>query len=128
MAMKAAAHRLRHVAQRLLAPVAVGESAAAVAQAKSKFSQAGPNSPKPSKDNQRKKPWISLDFLVRIEPFQRLAPTPGPLFSFVRARRINTVVMMNNVRASALGGRLHIRILDGARHGETVARIPIVRK
>jgi hypothetical protein len=28
------------------------------------------------KDNQRKKAWISLDSLVRIEPFQGVALTP----------------------------------------------------
>src|SRR5271167_118915 len=31
---------------------------------------------KPIKENQRKKTWISLDSLVRIEPFQCVAPTP----------------------------------------------------
>jgi hypothetical protein len=46
-------------------------------QANSKFSQIQQNLAKPGQNQSKKKAWISLDSLVRIEPFQGVTPTPG---------------------------------------------------
>jgi len=46
-------------------------------QANPKFSQIQPNPPKPQQRKSKEKAWISLYFLVRFEPFQWVAPTPG---------------------------------------------------
>ena len=54
----------------------------AIVKAKSKFSQAGPNWPKPGQIFPRKKAWISLDSLVRNEPFQGVALTTGQKIFF----------------------------------------------
>lgn len=51
-------------------------------QANSKFSQIEQNLAKPEQNGTKKEAWISLDSLLRIEPFQGLAPTPWALFSF----------------------------------------------
>jgi hypothetical protein len=41
-----------------------------------KSCQAGPSQPSASQIFPRENPWISLDSLVRIEPFQRVTLTP----------------------------------------------------
>ncbi len=50
------------------------------------FSKPGLNPPQVEPNSgqakQRKKAWISLDSLVRFEPFQRVAPTPKAIFPF----------------------------------------------
>jgi predicted component of type VI protein secretion system len=51
-------------------------------QANSKSSQIQQNPAKPGQRKSKKKAWICLDFLVRIEPFQSVALTPGPKKSF----------------------------------------------
>jgi hypothetical protein len=50
-------------------------------QAKSKSIQIYPNPAKLAQRKSKKKPWISLDSLVRIEPFQWVEPTPRAEFS-----------------------------------------------
>jgi hypothetical protein len=45
-------------------------------QAESKSSQIQQNPAKPGQKRSKKKAWISLDFLVRIGPFQRVMLTP----------------------------------------------------
>ena len=55
-------------------------------EAETKFFQAGPNLAKQIKENQRKSPWSCFDFLVRIEPFQGVTPTPKGLFSLPLGR------------------------------------------
>jgi hypothetical protein len=45
-------------------------------QANSKFIKAEQSQPKPRPNFSKKKAWISLDFLVGNEPFQRVALTP----------------------------------------------------
>jgi hypothetical protein len=64
------------------------DAAATEAHGKFGFPKPIPNSPKsgqiqpsPAKDNQRK----SFDFLRRIEPFQRVMPTPKAFFLFSAA-------------------------------------------
>jgi hypothetical protein len=53
-------------------------------QAKSKFSQIKPNRATLEQNLSKKEAWFSLDFLVRFEPFQGLALTPGPKNYFWR--------------------------------------------
>jgi hypothetical protein len=59
-------------------------------QAKPKFFKIEPSPAKPEQSQSKKKAWISLDSLVRIEPFQWVAATPGRensfLLSFPRRR------------------------------------------
>jgi hypothetical protein len=55
----------------------------AVFQADSKFSQIQQNRAKPEQNRSKKKAWICLDSLFGIEPFQRVAATPGAFFSFL---------------------------------------------
>jgi hypothetical protein len=50
--------------------------AGAAPKAKTKSSQIQQNPAKPAQRKSKKKAWISLDFLVRIEPFQSVAATP----------------------------------------------------
>ncbi|MGB3582068.1 MAG: hypothetical protein WBA40_13300 [Roseiarcus sp.] len=45
-------------------------------QANSKFIKAEQSQPKPRPNFSKKKAWISLDFLVGNEPFQRIMLTP----------------------------------------------------
>jgi hypothetical protein len=45
-------------------------------QARSKFSQIQPSQARASQRESKKKAWISLDSLVRIEPFQWVIATP----------------------------------------------------
>jgi hypothetical protein len=47
-------------------------------QARSKSNQIQPNRAKAGQRISKKTAWFSLDFLVRIEPFQGLARTPSP--------------------------------------------------
>jgi hypothetical protein len=54
-------------------------------QANSKFSQIQQNLAKPEQNPSKKKAWISLDSLVRIEPFQWVAPTPRAKKFFSRS-------------------------------------------
>jgi hypothetical protein len=58
-------------------------SADPVFQAKSKFCQARPNSAGAKQKPSKKNPWISFDFLVRIERFQCVALTPQAIFFFL---------------------------------------------
>jgi hypothetical protein len=51
-------------------------------QAKSKFSQIWPSRPKLKPNFSKEKAWISLDFLVRNEPFQAVIVTPRAKKSF----------------------------------------------
>jgi hypothetical protein len=51
-------------------------------QANSKFSQVQQNPAKPSQRKSKKKALIPFDFLVRIEAFQWVAPTPRAKKSF----------------------------------------------
>jgi hypothetical protein len=57
-------------------------SAGAAAKAKTKLSQIQQNPAKPAQRKSKKKAWISLDFLVRIKPFQGVAATPVAKKSF----------------------------------------------
>jgi hypothetical protein len=50
--------------------------ACSIIQTKSKFSQIQPNPAKPSQRISKKNTWISLDSLVRNEPFQSVMLTP----------------------------------------------------
>jgi hypothetical protein len=51
-------------------------------QANSKFSQIEQSPANAEQNPSKKKAWISLDSLVRIEPFQTLALTPWAFFLF----------------------------------------------
>src|SRR5271154_7206289 len=56
-------------------------------QAFSKLRQIFPSPAKSELDRSKEKAWISLDSLVRFEPFQWVAPTPPGTFFFIGARR-----------------------------------------
>jgi hypothetical protein len=45
--------------------------------------QKSPNPAKPGQRKSKKNPWISFDFLCRIEPFQWVTPTPRAFFLFL---------------------------------------------
>jgi hypothetical protein len=64
-------------------PIGSG-SPAKLFQANPKFSQAGPNPAKADQRESKENPGINFDFLVRIEPFQWVTPTPRPFFLFSR--------------------------------------------
>jgi hypothetical protein len=51
-------------------------------QADSKFSQIQQRAAKTGPSLSKKKAWIPFDRLVRIEPFQGLAPIKGPKIPF----------------------------------------------
>jgi hypothetical protein len=51
-------------------------------QAESKLSQIRQSPAKPGQRKSKKRAWISFDFLVRIEPFQRVMLTPWAKKSF----------------------------------------------
>jgi hypothetical protein len=63
-------------------PLLPRRSAGAAAKAKTKLSQIQQNPAKPAQRKSKKKAWISLDFLVRIKPFQGVAATPVAKKSF----------------------------------------------
>jgi hypothetical protein len=52
-----------------------------VFQADPKFLKIEQNPAKAEQRKSKENPWIRLDLLVRIVPFQRVAPTPGHFFS-----------------------------------------------
>jgi hypothetical protein len=60
-------------------------SPGAAAKAKTKLSQIQQNPAKPAQRKSKKKAWISLDFLVRIKPFQWVAATPWAKKFFSRS-------------------------------------------
>jgi len=51
-------------------------------KANPKFFKIQPSQPKLQPNIYKEKAWISLDFLVRNEPFQQVAPTPQAFFLF----------------------------------------------
>jgi uncharacterized protein YfdQ (DUF2303 family) len=55
-----------------------------VFQADSKSSKIQQSPDKAGQRQSKKKAWILLHFLVRIEPFQGVAPTPRAIFSSAR--------------------------------------------
>jgi hypothetical protein len=54
-----------------------------------KFCQAGPSQPKRPPNFSKKKAWISLDSLVRNEPFQWVTLTPWAFFFFILLAEAN---------------------------------------
>jgi hypothetical protein len=63
-------------------------------QANSKSIKIQQNAAKPEQRKSKEKAWIVLDFLVRNEPFQRVAPTPQGIFSFFRIAWLELILVM----------------------------------
>src|SRR5208282_4382088 len=99
-------------------------------QANSKSSKIQQSPAKPEQRKSKEKAWIVLDFLVRNEPFQRVAPTPQGIFSFFRIAWLELIPVMYFCRAD--GRRVSAphcsRIVDWWGHGARVARASIFRK
>jgi hypothetical protein len=65
-----------------------------VFQAGPKFLKIEQNPAKPEQRKLKENPWIGLDLLVRIEPFQRVAPRPGPFFLSLGINRLKNIATM----------------------------------
>jgi len=97
-------------------------------QTKPKYSQIQQNPAKPEQRKSKEKAWISLDCLVRIEHFQRVALTPWAIFSLrsfaAPDGRVSGVKNPRRVRRAWL-----FALCGDVRHGQcTLSRIPIFSK
>jgi hypothetical protein len=99
-------------------------------QANSKSIKIQQSPAKPEQRQSKEKAWIVLDFLVRNEPFQRVAPTPQGIFSFFRIAWLELILVMYFCRADSrrVSAPHCSRIVDWSGHGASVARASIFRK
>jgi hypothetical protein len=89
-------------------------------QAMAKFSQIQQNPAKRGQRQSKKKACISLDSLVRNEPFQWVALTPGPFFLSSPVRDCD--------RATIVGAIERRVSKSGIMASETLSRLLIFRK
>jgi hypothetical protein len=74
-----------------------------VFQANSKSSKIQQSPAEPEQRKSKEKAWILLDFLVRNELFQGVAPTPQGIFSFFRIPWLKLILVMYFVAPTAAG-------------------------